>query len=286
MNFSFSAGGILTTTAWAAARKMLGLLPEDWQNAINNNPVSKDIFKEYVEFNRGVIPKITASNNIPANILEIGSTTLYGASGRSYVSMVLEIIGSNQYLVLPCINGFPKIQMHTEANRRPVATNKAPVTTNRRPEPIVYKFEFPIQYLRVYGSNTIENDEAYIKNRLERKQKNSIGFLSRSKLVGEKQIRSINTYEQIITHLRQFQTQHGCYLYLGFGSPRIEVTCSLDISTQKDKMDCVYVAMVLTETQRFDFTKAKSSFKNSMDVSQIVSGKKVSNANKNGIMGQ
>lgn len=277
---SFVAGGILTSCAWLAARKMIGLLPEDWQLALSGNKMSDDIIEEYAS-NRTGTPPALINSNAPADILQKGNPVYYG-NGK-YISMILEVPDTNQYLVIPCVDGSPTIQMHTEANLRPVATNKAPITSNRRPKPVEYRFKFPIQYLRTYGINNAEEVDNNVQNELmKKKTSNSIGFSS-FRTPSKPRARNIHTYEQIMTHLRQFHNQTGCYLYTGWGQPKIEVTANITISSGHRNMDCIYVILDLVETHRFDFANISTKGGLGIKAGTTYKGVKVSDDNLKGI---
>lgn len=267
---------VLTRVAWVAGQKAAGYLPESVQNFLSGNKMSSEIMEEYMINNIGEEPNLIS--DITSSMISTYGSMTYNAQDNNTlgwygetpkVLMALEAIGGNAILTFPCLNGFPKISFHVEANQQPVATNKVPVTTNRRVVPTQFVWEFPVAYLRVYGENDAGSKTIDTRNKLQKfadnakTSINSVTSLSFDKWEdnesGQQRPRQTPTYAEIINHLKRFQTQFGCYLYTGLGSPRMEVTTKIDIETQKGDMDCVYVRLVCTETQLFDFVNLKAS---------------------------
>lgn len=279
---------IATRIAWVAGRKLLGYMPQEIQDFISGNKITDEIYKDYIKNNISDSSMQGASlsealffNGSSKELTSYGSA--YGQNNNvngwfgetEYVVMGLEIIGDNTILLFPCVSGFPRISYHTAKNNQPIATNKVPITTNRRVEPSRYYWEFPVKYLRVYGSNNNDDKVIDTRNSLQKFKDgvssaiNAVENLSfdTNNTSGQQQKRQIPTYAEIITYLKQFQTQFGCYLYLGLGVPRIEVTADIDIETQKGDLDCVYVRLTCTETQTFDFVNLKAT--NSIGINNV-----------------
>lgn len=196
--------------------------------------------------------------------------------GAGYTCMYLRVQGTDMIMEVPCVNGCPKISLKVIQNERPTASNEW-ATTNRRVKPRTFIFEFPIAYLRVYGYNDYDENLQDMRSALQKLKdkvndkvdgvmasvKNKLGFdsnpiayddeLDDPEFKNRKRERQIPTYSEVLAALFPFPSQFGCYLYTGLAFPKISVSCSMDIESQKGDMDCVWVKMTLIETQEFDF---------------------------------
>lgn len=289
---SFTAQTIGTTLAWKAAQRALTYLPESWQTAISGG-ISSATQKDYLENNIGYRPIVDISDDVDVSdvlrtddygddededddslILLGGDKKLdtdyrYFNTGENqlgaYATMLLKVIGMDSYMLLPCINGSPKITMNVEGNQLPLASNSVPATTTTRIMPKIFEFNFPIAYLRVYGENDLESEVVDNRSKLEKytdsvkegwNSINPLGSLDIANLSTSTNYykpRTIPSYEQIYTMLSQFHTQYGCYLYMGFGEVRIPVNCKIQLSATDGETDAVMVHMILTEKHEFDF---------------------------------
>lgn len=289
---------LVTQLAWTAGHKALNYLPENWKNKISGKRDKKeledfllynrsfkqeivDIFKDGAKISgidkNGKVTEVEPSYH--AKRADIGNQNWFYSmaddfrGGAGYTCMYLRVQGTETIMEIPCVNGSPRISMQVIQNESPTASNEL-VTTNRRVKPIVFKFSFPIAYLRIYGENDIEKEANSVKTKLQKRMdkvkgkiqdgvnsiKEKIGFddddIAYDDDIGkgdEVRERTIPTYSQVLGKLIQFPRQFGCWLYMGFGFSSIGVTCSIDITSQKDSMDCIWVDMTLVETMEFDF---------------------------------
>lgn len=294
---------LVTQLAWTAGHKALNFLPEDWKNKISGKRSDGEL-KDFLINNRGTdieeidlfvdgqkIADFNGSKEPDPSNRYVSNTKgnqnwFYSIAddfrgGAGYTCMYLRVQGTETIMEIPCVNGSPRISMQVIQNESPTASNEL-VTTNRRVKPIVFKFSFPIAYLRIYGINESKGKaEDITKSKLRNKMdsvkqkikdkidsiKDKIDGADSDDIVYDSDInkgdqirpRTIPTYSQVLSTLIQFPRQFGCYLYMGFGFSSIGVTCSIDITSQKDNMDCIWVDMTLVETMEFDFAKLTSS---------------------------
>lgn len=312
---------LVTQLAWTAGHKALNFLPENWKNKISGKRSDREI-SDFLTNNRGTDieaidlfvdgqkvagidgnPKEPDPSNRYVSNVKGNKDWFYSIAddfrgGAGYTCMYLRVQGTETIMEIPCVNGSPRISMQVIQNESPTASNEL-VTTNRRVKPIVFKFSFPIAYLRIYGTNESEGQaEDIAKTKLKEKMdsakqklkdgvdsiKEKLGFDS-DDIVYDSDIgkgdqirpRTIPTYSQVLSTLIQFPRQFGCYLYMGFGFSSIGVTCSIDITSQKDNMDCIWVDMTLVETMEFDFNRLTS-----IKVSDWYNARSTDSANSSG----
>lgn len=316
---------IATNLAWEAGRKALGYLPEKWRNAISGKTDDATL-RDFIIDNTGergdkpiqyddvviATDKGGESDELALNFGHMGGSSYsYNESGelgrvsdRYYISdfnanrlatMFLRVQGSSTIMIIPCVDGSPKISMQVVHNEMPTASNNI-TTTNRRVKPIVFKFSFPIAYLRIYGTNSNDKETKDARSsvtKLKDKAKstfnlyNPIGALDFKETTSYHVVRerTIPTYSQVFKELVQFPKQFGCWLYMGFGVPKISVTCSIEMQSQKNDMDCIWVEMTLVETMEFDFNKLEETYTSGLSNKQSITssnsqGQSVSNDKK------
>lgn len=311
------AGNILVTQlAWKAGHTAMGYLPESVQNFFGKKQ-DKGLVHDYLIEHKGVNQSLTETkavggvkytglNKSMGNVTEESYTTesgytltyedtdeskdvglmilegdrkKYYLNGRkAYTSMVIQVQGFDQYLILPCVQGYPIITMNVEQNLMPIASLQNGVTTNRRVVPKEYLFKFPVAYLRIYGTNSENEKKSNTMSALEKfrmRAKQAVNAVNKLKNfenpVGaftnpsEGQARDIPTYQEIYEEICNFHTQFGVYLYMGFNVPKISCTASITMNSQEGDTDAVFLTVKLVESQEFDyqqFTNTNTSFSN------------------------
>lgn len=303
---------LVTQLAWTAGHKAMNYLPESWKNKIGGKR-SGDEVRDFLTLNRMAVHtktqifnandtvakiddngKVTQGEPDMVNMVKsntVGNTNWYYVQaddfkgGAGYTCMYLRVQGTETILEIPCVDGCPEIEMNVIQNEMPTASNEL-VTTNRRVKPMVFRFRFPIAYLRIYGENDPNQEVIDVRNSLQKFTDkvtgaiNSVGDAVDSKIkswLGQDnndyaydpdlqsyqenalRERSIPTYAQVLGQLVQFPRQFGCYLYMGFGFTKIGVTCSIKLTSQKGDMDCIWVDMTLVETMEFNFETLTST---------------------------
>lgn len=311
---------LLTQLAWTAGHKAMSYLPKKWQNRLAGRRDDATL-KDFLVNNRQKYPEIvqilsgnetifSPKENKQVKVKDLEGYTDDGIirltnegkrdwfyvkandpesyGGAGYVCMYLRVQGTDTIMEIPCVDGCPEIDMQVVQNEMPTATNEI-VTTNRRVKPLVFRFRFPVAYLRIYGENDSEVEaekiELSIKQKAFNKAKqkwndlNPFGYDMALTKPNEVRQRTIPTYAQVLGQLIQFPRQFGCYLYMGFGFTKLGVTCSMKLSSQKGDMDCIWVDMTLTETMEFDFNKLESTsvadIKNNPSTQSVANGKQV-----------
>ena len=256
-NANLGATIIGSNVAFYAANKALGYLPEDWQSAIGGNQ-SKELYNEYLNLSNQGTPLILNNDRL---FMEASTGDANYYSMNSTGNAILQIIGgTSDILILPFCDGYPIIKQDVIPNELPIASNLGVGTTNRRIAPTEWIFNFPIQYLRIYGENDTNKQITDARDWTQKARDtfnsyNPIGFLDiEAKDSGMQRERTIPTYAQIVNKILSFGTQFGCYLYMGFGSPKYKVTCSIEIQSPKETQ-AVRVKIKLTHTQDFDMSK-------------------------------
>lgn len=324
---------LVTQLAWTAGHKALNYLPENWKNKISGSRSENEI-TDFLLQNRAqqrMFIEIFQSGDTIAKLNNDGEVEATSPSyqfkyatdgnpdwfytkaddlrgGAGYTCMYLRVQGTETIMEIPCVDGCPEIEMNVIQNEMPTASNEL-VTTNRRVKPLVFRFRFPIAYLRIYGENNASKETTDVRNSLQKakdklmdkindvkssvmeklgiEDDNDIAYDPDIGQGNEVMERSIPTYSQVLGTLIQFPRQFGCYLYMGFGFTKIGVTCSMKLTSQKGDMDCIWVDMTLTETMEFDFenltTIKVSDWQNTTSTtSSNVSGNKV-NDNATGV---
>ena len=187
-------------------------------------------------------------------------------SSQPFVGMFLRVQGFDTTMLLPCVDGSPKITMQVIHNEMPTASNEL-VTTNRRIKPMVFRFSSPMAYLRIYGKNAYNTEVRDARSKLTKakdylKEKwndlNPIDFFDMETAKHQVMDRQIPTYAETLNALSKFPRQFGCTLYTGIFNSPISVTCSIEIQSQKGDMDCVWVDMTLVESIEFNFYELKT----------------------------
>lgn len=214
-------------------------------------------------------------------------------SSQPFVGMFLRVQGFDTTMLLPCVDGSPKITMQVVHNEMPTASNEL-VTTNRRIKPMVFRFSFPMAYLRIYGKNAYNAEVRDARSKLTKakdylKEKwnnlNPIDFFDMETAKHQVMDRQIPTYAETLNALSKFPRQFGCTLYTGIFNSPISVTCSIEIQSQKGDMDCVWVDMTLVESIEFNFYELKTEsvfdWQNKQSIAQAeANGSKVNDGTK------
>lgn len=294
---------LLTNLAWAGASSTLKFLQEKFLNDDNKfigqqvgratgarrlltlNPIfdldlDYSITEEFIYDNLGKKREEFSGEGLEFNnydsarwIVEPDKDTGFRGIPMAYL---VDLSGNKiqNSIAIPCIGEYPIINMETQPNNLPIASNDRGVSTNILVRPRQIVFEYPITYWKVYGTNNAGEIRKIRNTSLKEKIKkawnyvNPISALDIDEANDQYKQREIPTVEQIVKEISYFHNNKPFYLYLGFYD-RIKVVPNIKIKPLNGQMDCVWISIVLTEIQEANIGGVGTSTTGSKNVGSV-----------------